>query len=275
MSINIAEALLKARKTLDLTQLEAQEMCGIDRRRLSLFETGKGAPTTDELARLKAAGLLEKRAAMPQEVKRNYISRWGDRLPAPSREPAHPLNARIAAAKARFGDSMERALGRLGAGEERLRALDFLTHSCSDSSTETFVSVSLLAAGASPLWIAPSRAGFRLLPILDRKTRHIISDLRHPCLEHTLGALQICVFPQLTVLASKGRHFRLDALVGVRLKHRRVWVNLEIDGSGHDNHGDDERQKLIGLPTVRINDADLRKGVESVLEDKLTALIRA
>lgn len=75
------------------------------------------------------------------------------------------------------------------------------------------------------------------------------------------------MFPQVSL---QGLKHRLDFLVCVRLPDRCVWLNLEVDGTGHKPRNDAERAAAIGLPRVKLTEADiLAKDFEQRLLEKL------
>lgn len=111
------------------------------------------------------------------------------------------------------------------------------------------------------------RAGFRTLAVLDPKTLRQIGDLRAPCLE--LAEENWLIFPQLTVDTRKSV-YRMDALLCWKGSNPRLWVNIEIDGLGHNPRFDLSRQQELGLPTVRIGPAELAADqIVPVLRHKL------
>jgi hypothetical protein len=84
-----------------------------------------------------------------------------------------------------------------------------------------------------------------------------LSDARFPCLEVEVDGFPFLAFPQLSVMTRHGI-YRLDVLVGVMVEQSRVWINLEIDGGGHDNRYDLERQRNLDLPTARLTEQELK-----------------
>lgn len=72
---------------------------------------------------------------------------------------------------------------------------------------------------------------------------------------------------QVTVLTPA--RYRLDGLV-VALRPRRVFLDLEIDGGGHDGRFDSHRTRNLGLGVLRLSERDVLAGVS--LTDRLRAM---
>ena len=81
------------------------------------------------------------------------------------------------------------------------------------------------------------------------------------------------LFPQLT-LDTRKAYFRLDATLCMRDGRQRVWMNIEIDGAGHDGEFDAERQRLLGMPTIRLDrQALLTEDLVTMLATRLRAVL--
>jgi transcriptional regulator with XRE-family HTH domain len=273
MNMTNGEKLRAARAMVGLNQAEIARRTQIDKRRLSQIELDKRDPTPEEVQRLAGLGLWDNKTYAARRPTRCYTSEWIQRPHAAKRHSSHPLSARIARARKTFGPMIERLLASLGQGKERAVRKDFLDNSCLDSAPELLFWLLLLAAGGRPRWLPPSRTGFRRLPILDPSTRQIISDARFPCLESELDGLSLLAFPQLTVLA-RGRQYRLDGLLGLKVNRQKVWINLEIDGLGHENRFDEERATNLGLPSIRLTSKELSSpDALRLLKERLTGLL--
>ena len=57
---------------------------------------------------------------------------------------------------------------------------EFLEAAALDSGDEAYFYLRLLAEGARPCHLSPTRAGFRTSPIVDPLTKKVIGDLRRP-----------------------------------------------------------------------------------------------
>lgn len=273
MVTTIGQKIRDGRRRLGFSQEQLSQKLKIDRRRISQIELDRRPPNSEEIRKLVDAGLLDVGSKEGYRAPRRFTSRWVQRPRTCNRPAGRSLAARIAAAKKSFGPRVSELLRRLGDAEQRQQKMDFLANACLDSGSELYLWLDLLADGAMPQWIAPCRAGFRRLPILDPETKDFVSDVRFPCLEFELKGASVIAFPQLTVMA-RSCIYRLDALLGVMVGQRRVWVNLEIDGDGHVGKFDAERQDRLGLLTVRIATEELVAGraLES-LKSKLCELV--
>ncbi len=109
--------------------------------------------------------------------------------------------------------------------------------------------------------------------MVDPKTKAIISDLRLPCLQFASTSCKWLLFPQVTLDARKAL-YRLDALACVIHDGQRHWIDVEVDGPGHDSAFDKEREGLLGVATLRIDRNDLRRrDMLEVLEQRLLPLL--
>ena len=128
----------------------------------------------------------------------------------------------------------------------------------SGSATEVLFVLHVLALGACCDWLSPLRLGFADPRVLDRKTGLYVAPCLMPGLSLRADSLSAVFFPQLPLRTDTFGPVSLDFLVGVRHQGDTAWRNLEIDGNGHNPTDDDERDKAVGLGTVRFRDADLR-----------------
>lgn len=257
MKISIGEAIRSERKRRGWSQKQVQSLVQIDRRRLSDLELGKRVPSAEESRLLSEIGLLQKANAPRRPTNLQLSSSWLERPLQYRPKPSRPVKVRIAAALKRYGSWINLLVSRLGHGSYRREREEFLNQACVESGTELAFWLELLTLGSRPCRLPPCRTGFRTLPVLHPTTLSVQSDARHPCLEGQLDGLEFLAFPQLTVLA-RGRVYRLDSLFGFKVGKTKVWLNVEIDGAGHDVHRDLERERDLGLLAVRITDRDLQ-----------------
>lgn len=170
---------------------------------------------------------------------------------------------------------MNNLYGRLGTGVERRQKLDFLQQACVESGPEFYFWLSLLAGNSKAVWLSPSRVGFRTLAVLDPRSLRIASDLRFPCLELSLTSCKLIGFPQLTV-DSRPYIYRLDGLMGVWSPLGPIWINLEIDGAGHFDLHDLEREQRLEMPTLRIGYKEMQNSdCLDLVQSKLARIIAA
>lgn len=105
------------------------------------------------------------------------------------------------------------------------------------------------------------------------RSKETRGDLRVPCLDFKLTNGECLLFSQVTVQTRQGI-YRLDALVCIYTSRNRIWCDLEVDGQGHDPRFDLERQRALGLPTVRLNTEDLTTpDILATLEGKISPLL--
>ncbi len=228
---------------------------GISRSRLSKFESGLSYPNPVEWCVLREHLDLgpypKKRRLELPPVRR----RWFPLEPASARAE-RPFAVRLSAARRYFGHLADRALVTIRARQDEELCFEFLERALLESGPEAMFWMILLASGATPGRHSPNRAGFRKFSILDTQGSEVRGDLKRPCLDLNLPEWEVLFFHQVT-LDTRTRIYRLDALACVWSLRNRIWLNIEIDGHGHDGTYDRERQSLLELPTVRISMEEL------------------
>ncbi len=138
----------------------------------------------------------------------------------------------------------------------------FLAEVPSESRDETIFHLSELHRGARPVEVSTDWLCFRQWPVIDADGRGG-GCYRRPAL---VTADWLLVFQ---VLVLTPRRYRLDGLLLVT-KPRRTFLDLEIDGKGHDPEFDLARQVDLAMPTVRLPWFELMKGPS--LTERLRAL---
>ncbi len=130
----------------------------------------------------------------------------------------------------------------------------FLAAAPSDSALETVNCLLELRRGAQFCLASPQEVGFDRFPVVHRSGSRVVGHCRVPALvtQEWLLLLQVCVLTPA--------RYRLDGLVVV-LRPRRVFLNLEIDGQGHDERFDKQRTRALGLGVVRLSEQDVLSGV--------------
>lgn len=112
-----------------------------------------------------------------------------------------------------------------------------------DSAEEVLVVLHLLARGALPAVCAPARVARTPYAMLDPSTLEQVDFRPQPCLVLEGGFF----FFQVTLQGRSWRH-RVDLLHG----QDDVWSVVEMDGDGHAGNGDAQRDREIGLRTLRL-----------------------
>jgi len=126
----------------------------------------------------------------------------------------------------------------------------FLDVAPCQTSIETLDALLNLRHGALGLQAAPQAVGFDKWPVTERDSTRIVGHIPVPA----LGTRDWLMIPQVTVRTP--RPYVMDGLVIV-LRPRKVILNLEYDGRGHDPRWDAQRTSDIGLPTLRLSEADV------------------
>jgi hypothetical protein len=197
---------------------------------------------------------------------------WRAPTPEFRRLRGKPLAARLHGARQTYGAIVDRRMRAIFSRADERLCLKFLQQAGLDSGDESLYWSQLLALGARPAWYSLAKSGFDHLRAVDPETLKTLDSVRRPCLQLNLRR-QLLLFPQVTLDARKG-YYRLDALVCVLVSGRRVWLDLEIDGSGHRGEFDERREKALGLPTLRLTPAEIgSENLLEILEGKLLALL--
>lgn len=271
MKQTIANNLKGARTRAGQTQEQIARETAIDRRRLSDLERGVHKPNPQERERLISTGLLDPEARHEERAERAYKSKWRQKRQTMYRKSTYSVEHRLNAAVKIFGSAATQRLRALGEGEVRDAYLHFLSNAVVDSGLEMYAWLSLAAGKARPVWLSPASVGFRKWAVVNPGNLEVVSDIRFPALEFQIGDVPAIAFPQLTVIA-RSAVYRLDALLGLRVGRSRIWIDLEIDGVGHEARFDAEREQRLDLPAVRVSTIELRDvDIYELLEDKLRA----
>jgi transcriptional regulator with XRE-family HTH domain len=232
------EILKKTRKQQGLTLQKLGAEVGIDFRRLSEYERAVVRPDLGGATRLAHRlalpvwKLLEPAIPWEPNCESNFRQRTEWEQPRD-----RPTQVRIGQAYKRYPDLM-RYLSLLGPawGDAFLRTL------VCDSAEELLGWQHALTLDVRPGRVRPQMVGFDAMPVRDPESKRAVGHRHFPC----LAVQNILLIPQLPVY-TQGQYYRLDAAVKVG----KVWVNLEIDGPGHDTSKDFIRASNIDLPSVR------------------------
>lgn len=251
----LGSLLQKSRKRKRLRQIDLSLQTGIPRERISHIENNRRPPNNDEWTTLaRALGLPRAYKRLPKPFPSH---RWrADTLRLASKGERSAEVRRQAAARTFGGAAIDRLVEGMNRRADAAVCHRFLEAARLESGLEYVFWARLLEEGAKPVWFAPSRAGFRRLMVIDSESLLNVSDLRHPCLEIASDGWSALLFPQLTVDARKAR-FRLDGLVGLDGPGGRSWLNIEVDGPGHDEEYDLRRSRLLEMEAIRLRPSDL------------------
>lgn len=130
----------------------------------------------------------------------------------------------------------------------------FLRLAPSGSRVETELHLQELDRGADFAQTSTGMTGF---------DQHLVADFHSNRARghHLMPALVTkdwLLIPQVTVLTPA--KFTLDCLVVVQHPHR-TFIDLEVDGSGHDSSEDKRRHDCLGMPTLRLTEAQVLSSV--------------
>jgi len=103
-----------------------------------------------------------------------------------------------------------------------------------------------LVEGAVPALVTPASFEPTPLPIVCPQSRKYVGNRPHLCL--VLG--KIFQFFQVSMLGS--RVYRVDVL-----EWCEGWRVIELDGQGHSNQRESERERVIGLPTQHLSEDEV------------------
>lgn len=134
----------------------------------------------------------------------------------------------------------------------------------SGSSLETVGGLLKLRHGAVGCKAAPQALGFDRLPVTERESMRIVGHIPVPA----LATRDWLMIPQVAVRTP--RLYVMDGLVFV-LRPRRVIINLEYDGKGHDARWDAQRTRAIGLLTLRLTEQDVLADIP--LAERIRAML--
>ena len=250
----VGQQLRQLREQRGISQRELSRLTGISQGQISKLERGRARPGEREWLLLREHLGLP-RTAPPERLARPFPSTTF-RAPRPQARGAGEVSfeARYYRARKVFGPLADSCLRKIRARRDAPLALQFLNEALLDSSYEAMFWMLLLAEEGRPCWYALLKAGFRSHRVVDRR-RRTAGDSRQPCMQ--LGR-SVLLFPQVHLDARKA-YYRLDVLALVTRDRRRLWVNIEIDGSGHMGDLDEQRQADLGLPTLRLGKSHLVK----------------
>lgn len=155
----------------------------------------------------------------------------------------------MAAVRDRFASVLAWLEPRFDARPDSREVELFLRDFPADSADEALFYLLAVTSGCTCLHVAPAGLGFFYRPVIDPGSRVVVGHRRRAALTLEFEGATIVLMPQVAVRPRET--IIMDALVGVR-EGLTTWVDLEIDGGGHDPRRDDERTQALGLPVLRV-----------------------
>jgi transcriptional regulator with XRE-family HTH domain len=259
--------LQQMRKNYGWTQNDLSTRSGIPRKRISAFEQGVLGVPPEELRALSDAfgrdprelDVLPARATGGQPKPGRELLARHRCGPAPAPAPRFNGEGRLGACRSRHPRVLAR-LEPLIASSQDFQL--FLREAASDSRPETMFHLFELERGARFCRVSIAEIGYELRPVIEYFTRLAIGARALPA----LVTPEWLLIPQVTVLSPW--RYTMDGLLVVQ-QPRRTFINLEIDGRGHDHSGDTERTARLSMPTLRITENEVLENVS------LTTRLRA
>lgn len=271
LHIPMHEILRKHLAATGLNQSQFADRTGIRRRRVSKLLSGKAAMKGAELARL--CKLFPRWA---RDLRTSFVPRrrkkTGGRTALPANRELHRLvkpprrflsRQRIATRRLWHGlrkhdaPVMDGLRAAIRAREDLTECLQHLHRTRCDSKFELSVYAHALADGAGICEASVLRLGFTRLPAVDEDTREPVGH--RPMVAYLLRSetLRVLLLPQVSLEVENGTVYTLDALALVIHGRRRIWIDFEVDGSGHRSTWDRQRAEALGLPEARFNEEDV------------------
>lgn len=256
--------LAEAREVSGLSLRRLQAVSGLPARRLTRLERGIALPTPEErsalcgVLRTHLFELLNTQARPPRLYQK--LKNRGQRL-LPEQKPFYPprdrpSQLRLYAAMRRYPSEMK-ALRSLIEEHENFDELNCLCEQVAlDSGLECLFLSSLFAQGAEPLMLVPYTLPPRLPnQVICPRTKVDVGFRPFPCVQNG----PTLYIPQ--VAFATPRTFVVDFLCHQDGK----WSALEIDGRGHGCEWDDEKERALAIPVVRLDEQQVLEHVRRVL----------
>jgi transcriptional regulator with XRE-family HTH domain len=269
------QRLKSARKLTGRTQGSVATATGLTQSRISQLELGKRYPTEEEWARLQEEFPRAFLGPLPQRKLPAPSEDWRARAPRRPLPSGPPFSSRLHNARKTHGVLVDKILSAVRARENGDLALQVLEQAGLDSGLEVLFWLFLLLAGAKPCCWAIAHAGFQAHRVAYPETGINITHSLGPCLEMEFPHFKALLFPQVSIDVRKA-YYRLDALVCIKTAKERIWLDVEIDGRGHDATYDAERQARLQLPVLRLTTEDVTSpNLLENLERRLASLFQA
>jgi len=268
----LGEYLKSLRVAKGLSQLAVAQTTGIPVTRVSNYERGIRTPSPEHIKLLsQALGISstqlidetdwltpEDRRALRRasRITRQRYLRCFEYRPPRDR----PMILQIRKAMAQYPNLTRGLLACIARRPDVALVEKVLSTMVAGSALEVIVHLTLLAAGADLVMVAPEASGFRQHPVVDPRTRAAVGDCEVPAYYIRVDGIDVLFIPQVAVAARRSV-WCMDFLCAVIDASRRVhWLDLEVDGEGHDYAADPARTADINLPTVRLTALEVKAG---------------
>jgi transcriptional regulator with XRE-family HTH domain len=247
------------RNQYNWTQNGLAERAGILRSRVADLESGRRAVTELELLQLGAAfgcspQCIDLRRHLgdgrPLVLDEELLSLF-HQVPEPIPEPRFNGYSRLSKCRLHYPELMRRLDPAI---RENPSWQEFLRSGRSDSRVETAFHLLELESGARFCRATLLKTGFDRFPVIDVDSRAEIGHRPTAALITNDWLL----FPQVTVTTPKT--FTIDALL-VLPHPSPTYIDLEIDGPGHNYSEDETRTNHLGMPTIRLNEREILANV--------------
>ena len=244
--MNFAQTLKQRRNELQLSQSQLGQVLGIDRKRISDYESGRRIPDDETVL------VIAKKLGFPDfNVDRQILKASTLHLARPR---SYSFDMKYTT-ESRIYRAMERKpiLRRLTQylSPVLMRQLNQLP--C-DSCWEGAIVGELMGLGAKPTTAIPLEERFFQHGILHPIDKLPAGHLRLPALQLLWNGNLLLFIPQVLIEKPK---YTLDFLVGLRRRDKPFWLDLEADGEDHDFSGDKVRTNLLSMPTLRYQPDDI------------------
>lgn len=248
------------------TQAMMARRSGLTRSLVSHLENGTRVPTSGQRTALVKALQLpgDILGQAPSGTRHGgwpdwqQTALWARFLPRPRRyqhDRERPNWMRLRAAQKEYPELYQRVYRACLARHGRRLLAELIHYGSCGSGLEALTWLRLLEA-VTLSYVSPARLGWARLPVLEQPSGHVIGDRLWPAF--VIEKPFLCaLLPQVRLKPWDDNSYRLDFLACVRLDHRLVWADVEVDGIGHDSRGDKKRTASLRLPRVSLTDEDV------------------
>lgn len=160
----------------------------------------------------------------------------------------------MAGVRDRFGEVLKVLGPRLDARPDRREAERFLRDFPADSADEAVLALHLAASCPRRARASPASLGFFAHAVIDPDRRVVVGHRRRLAFGTEFQGAVFAFLPQVAVRPEET--IIMDLLAGVR-EGTTSWIDVEVDGSGHDPLRDKRRAELLGLPVLRLDSSML------------------
>ena len=255
--------LKKLRDSRGLSQASLSLQTGLAPSRISEFERGVRTPRDGVLEALSRVlgfdpGELKRRTSWEEPAagrpenrdERHLLTRFSPDL----RSPYHPPRRRdfafhMAGVRDRFARVLRVLEAHLDDCPNNKELGLFLRDLPADSADEALLHLHLVACGSRTGRVSPASLGFFAHAVIDPISRQVVGHRRRPTVGMELAQATFALVPQVAV--RPGDTVIMDCLVGIH-EGSTSWVDLEVDGGGHDARWDEARTQSLGLPVLRV-----------------------